>query len=396
MKSNPSSQKIEVDRMKCFPMYFSKKCNTNMVADVFGLQADQVTDVEGMEDFALGDSLLRKSYSGVYKEVNDIIIPRADEFMTLFNVDTFRALRIEIRDIFMMGVIGEKWKKFKQVYKVDPDFIPELYNTDNVKIPVSALKNIPYKCFYVDLSNTNVFSPFFGFFVNISCDDKSDLPNITFLRVSKQEGMSEELFCSAYFTPKDFLEYKMISIENGEMFINVDRSQIDTNSKREVSNVAKLQGATAFQENTQKFVLFAFQLLLFLVSDKPDIVRRNEYAKKEKTGHSTAEAKHSAAEAKHSAAEAKQVKFSDIGFRYGETIRAYKREYASSTTQTREMSTHTGDKVGNRKKPVVHIRRAHWHLYWTGPGRKVPIVKWLSPCIAGSREDTVTINKIER
>ena len=32
---------------------------------------------------------------------------------------------------------------------------------------------------------------------------------------------------------------------------------------------------------------------------------------------------------------------------------------------------------GASKRP--HMRRAHWHLYWSGEGRKVPRVKWISP-----------------
>jgi len=31
-----------------------------------------------------------------------------------------------------------------------------------------------------------------------------------------------------------------------------------------------------------------------------------------------------------------------------------------------------------------HIRRAHWHTYWTGKGRTVPVLRWLHPILVGS------------
>jgi hypothetical protein len=32
-----------------------------------------------------------------------------------------------------------------------------------------------------------------------------------------------------------------------------------------------------------------------------------------------------------------------------------------------------------------HVRRAHWHVYWTGPrdGERVAKVRWLSPILVG-------------
>ena len=34
------------------------------------------------------------------------------------------------------------------------------------------------------------------------------------------------------------------------------------------------------------------------------------------------------------------------------------------------------------------MRRAHWHLFWTGPGRKVPKVRWVSAFQAGGHEES--------
>ncbi len=58
----------------------------------------------------------------------------------------------------------------------------------------------------------------------------------------------------------------------------------------------------------------------------------------------------------------------DVGIRFGSAIRRYKdsvrRQYEAGTS-------------GRRQPP--HIRRAHPHLYWVGPRRETPIVKFLPP-----------------
>jgi len=49
------------------------------------------------------------------------------------------------------------------------------------------------------------------------------------------------------------------------------------------------------------------------------------------------------------------------------------------------------DLGGTHASPRPHIRRAHWHSYWTGP-RKDPerrrlILKWLHPMVVGTARD---------
>jgi hypothetical protein len=37
------------------------------------------------------------------------------------------------------------------------------------------------------------------------------------------------------------------------------------------------------------------------------------------------------------------------------------------------------DSAEGMRSPRPHFRRAHWHTYWTGKGRTVPVLKWLHP-----------------
>ena len=59
----------------------------------------------------------------------------------------------------------------------------------------------------------------------------------------------------------------------------------------------------------------------------------------------------------------------NVGIRLGAALRSARKNVSSRTS--------SGN--GSPKRP--HIRRAHWHSYWTGPqnGKRIRVVKWLPP-----------------
>lgn len=64
----------------------------------------------------------------------------------------------------------------------------------------------------------------------------------------------------------------------------------------------------------------------------------------------------------------------DVGYRIGAALR-------TAGTGTRDASD--GEDVGRRRRPVPHLRRAHFHLYWYGPrndpAARVPKIRWVAP-----------------
>lgn len=62
-----------------------------------------------------------------------------------------------------------------------------------------------------------------------------------------------------------------------------------------------------------------------------------------------------------------------VGARIGATLRG-----------VREVTQRDGEGGEERRGPRPHLRRAHWHLYWTGKGRTVPRVKWVAPTIVNA------------
>lgn len=66
-----------------------------------------------------------------------------------------------------------------------------------------------------------------------------------------------------------------------------------------------------------------------------------------------------------------------VGERFGGVLREWRAKQQSGSESEAE-----GEATG--KKVAPHVRRGHWHLYWTGEGRKTPEIRWISPVVVGA------------
>lgn len=369
-----------------FPIKYVQKNNLKeLIANDF-IKDDSNFTLEELEAFIFGKQFLAKNYNGRFIKTNQrLLSPKVKElYMRTLKFPSFRQYRTEMRDLYTMCLIGERWNQYKRIYELDKDFTGELIDTENVCIPLETFYNLPYKTFYVDLHNTNRFAPFIGFFVNISFENKETrLPSISILRVAKQESCEEEIMFSAYFLADDFLKFGMVKVQNGKIFIDVDKSRIADNTERDVNLLVASEGATTFHENVREFVIFAFQLIQYIGSDKPDIVsvsKKREAKDKQEDTNSKVSSKPT---------------IDAVGFRYGESIRAYHKVYRNTNPSLTHIRSERSDTTHPRKSPVAHIRKAHWQLYWTGVGRTVPRVKWISPIFVGINTDVPVIQKVK-
>ena len=96
--------------------------------------------------------------------------------------------------------------------------------------------------------------------------------------------------------------------------------------------------------------------LLYLCSDEPDMPDHSE-SKERRTHDITGAAKRSA--------------IVTVGARIGAALRNSK--YDAKSTECVNAQSHSS--------PIPHMRRAHWHHFWTGPrdGERKLIIKWLPP-----------------
>lgn len=76
----------------------------------------------------------------------------------------------------------------------------------------------------------------------------------------------------------------------------------------------------------------------------------------------------------------------DVGVRIGASVKASVQSGASNS-QSKEHSAR------DRHRP--HMRRGHWHNFWTGsksaPSERKLVLKWVAPTFIGERDDTPVV-----
>lgn len=108
-------------------------------------------------------------------------------------------------------------------------------------------------------------------------------------------------------------------------------------------------------------------LLLYLCSEKPDVTGHGQPGKPKRIKGSK------------KLDVPKRVRHWDVAFRLGASLR---RAEAAARDQKEPA-------MGRGETPRPHIRRAHWHLYWTGPkgSEQTPVLRWLSPILVAFGDD---------
>ncbi len=67
----------------------------------------------------------------------------------------------------------------------------------------------------------------------------------------------------------------------------------------------------------------------------------------------------------------------EVVYRVGAALRSHTGPGADATIRSA---------VGSGRTSAPHVRRAHYHLYWTGRGRQEPRIRWLHPILVGDRQ----------
>ena len=70
----------------------------------------------------------------------------------------------------------------------------------------------------------------------------------------------------------------------------------------------------------------------------------------------------------------------EVGYREGASI--------EKMLQQSEPAEPTGKSHKVLYKMRPHVRRAHWHHYWTGRGRQKLVVKWIAPILVNNTDES--------
>lgn len=241
------------------------------------------------------------------------------------------------------------WRQYKQIYSIDSDFMEELVKSDIKTIPIDVFDYLPYDSFYVDCP----VKDFKGFFVtrNRTCttveatDNDVISDSIHFLFVGEEDNLAG---CPVSYGRGSTVYEAMTSD-----FQLLD--SCDFYTEKQMKDI---------RDTITELMTVAVQLVTYICSVDSDVeenpTQKQIYRKSTPGG---------AGKDKLSS-----VRKWDVGYRIGRTLKSIKHSSSQPTVIER-------NPMGSSPKRP-HIRRAHFHHFWTGKrggNERKLIVKWVSP-----------------
>jgi hypothetical protein len=239
------------------------------------------------------------------------------------------------------------WRMTKGVYRFDPDLLSTLWTAElDREIPVEVFFSLPSWCCYIDLEGSPLAvvdgERVLGFFVYLESDVITGAREIRLSIVNEGNPEGEVITVPFHLKTGNSTLFDMFQ---GSVDYSLAIASPDSSAARQLKAIPE-------EEIREASTMYAplFNLVLYLCSKDPDIIA----PKRTRPVQSTRNPK----KRKKNCMLPKEYR---VGSRVGEALRRA-RETTASVTGT-----------GARKAP--HFRKPHWHLYWTGKGRKMPVVK---------------------
>ena len=276
-------------------------------------------------------------------------------------------IRTELRDLLVQTILTDRWAMNKQVLKPDKTFAYHLIQTEKLRISKDMIKHLPFTTFFVDVSECtegNIFGDVKGIFVNIIKISDEEYALALYLTID-QEAMT-------------FSYYNALEFKNPNEDINIDVSDFtDEEIAHIIPQETKIVGNEQIVLKSRNIKVFILQLLCYISIPEADV---DMSAQAKQTYHPNTTVKN----------KFREICVQDVGIRIGAAINKKKKEAIQEYEQSDEYKRQNPK---NRKPPVAHFRRAHWHRYWTGAGRTKLIVKWVEPTfVCGASQDVIIHN----
>lgn len=268
----------------------------------------------------------------------------------------------EIKEYLEVAWIVADWFKYKKIYRFDPSFVDYLEETDSGVIQAALLKRLPYKSFYISIPNRLIKDTFDdltrnemlkGLFVRVRIIDDgirfgmaivktTDKTNTDYMKDSFTDLVT---FIQDGTKLEDCWNYEMLSLEEQE---NLKKDGIDE--------------AIKYWTPLYRIALNACQYLCASNAEIQDVKvnKKNRPTVMSKNGPKPV-----------------NIQISDVGFKIG---KRFEEMYGVKDDSETDISVDTISGVHRRGyKMRPHVRRAHWHHYWTGKGRTDLEVRWVEP-----------------
>lgn len=261
-----------------------------------------------------------------------------------------------------------QWNRYKKIYEFHPTFIRYLASTEAGDVHKNVLERIPFRSFYISFGGTILdcgtregFVPCVGIFV--------------YVYFSKENGRNFVNFAASLRGINDSSVPLYVGMVDGSTFTEVTdidkmpasvRNYITHNGDPEQTAMVKQR-----QEDQKQYFMIILNACQYLCASNAEI-RDLKISKNDRPVISVGRKR-----------KAVNVQVSEIGYRIGQR---FEKMYQDQS----DISVSKGGYKGIKKRP--HVRRAHWHHYWTGTGRTNLEVRWLEPVfVMGSEEEIDTV-----
>lgn len=362
---------------------------------------DQDATIEDLHDYVYGLLFFSPNYEGKFKKWNHEIMydQRVNRiFFPMYSMKQIKERQTEWKDVLSTNIVLSMWSQFKMVYKIDNDFFHEIKQTENIITSKETFDKLPFKCFFIDLTEVDNIANFKGAWVYITKDsiDGKEVYGVNIYMVQNDNFTFFTYYSWYKFTDEEpEIEWHSDDLPKSDFIARTFVGEDDLMTK-DIRSL--LDNPTDFTKDglidvtldmrdeydpREDIVITIFQIMSFIAIDASD-VRENATTKSTYKPHK---------EGSRIKNKFSEIRMWDVGVQYGKAIRVAKQEYK------KHIERENGSIQTKDRKPVrPHIRRAHWHKYHVGEGRKEIKTLWLAPVyVCGSgKEIPVTIREVKK
>lgn len=280
-------------------------------------------------------------------------------------VDEYGCERLDLTNIYDLAPLTAAWiwQKTKQVFTFDATLYEALTKQPfDGSIPREALLHLPVPCVYID-------NPFTfqdgdradGYFAWLEYDSRAKWMELRLLFI--QGGEAASFLCPV----------------KGTLQESFDELTKSSSARADEAMLPKVQDEVQAKQDVVDIFSRTINVLLYLCAEAPDYASKPRQAKPKPVQYGFTPER-----------PPRKVVVTPVGERIGATIR---RNYTESTTARVVPSGRT------HASPVPHVRRAHWHHFWTGArtsDTRELILRWVPPVFVGGEEvdNRTTIHRV--
>lgn len=261
------------------------------------------------------------------------------------------------------------WRVSQGIYRFDADLYNALVQQPlDGNIPSETLTHLPEWCVYIETIGASFLAePIVGFWAHLESDANDGRMELRFVFMHKKGScVSAALHLGAWTIEEGVARMHEESVKQAALSELAEFLPVSEHLKEMFSSIQ-----TDMSTDIAPFI----QLVLYVCAENSDM--------HEKPRHPSTRIKTFGG-----INAPKEPRVWQVGERIGSTIRQYRNLEAQGQVEPQG---------GTHASPRPHVRRAHWHHFRAGQGRKELVLRWLPPMPIGIEDDSnpVVIRTLE-